>query len=320
MRKLHYLEKRLQDAARVVLKNCLGVKKGEKAVVVTDESCRIIGLSFWYALKEITDPLFIEMVPRSIHGEEPPTIIKDILKASDVFLLPTSCSLTHTQARIQASQSGARGATMPGITVDIMMRTLNADYQRIAKLTRRLTNLLSHAGKAIIRTDENCELQLELSGRKGFADTGIIKKPGQFSNLPAGEAYIAPIESKSNGTILIDGSFAPVGYLSRPVRLEIRKGKIVKLIGNPRLKKIFASYGPKEHILAEFGLGTNYKAQVTGNVLEDEKVLGSIHIAFGNNLGFGGKNRAKIHLDGVVRKPSVWLDKRLIIKKGKILF
>ncbi len=319
MKKPHLLEKRLQNAARIMLHDCLGVKKSEKAVVITDESCRLVGLSIWYALREITDPLFIEMAPRAIHGQEPPPLIKEILKASDVFLIPTSYSLTHTQARIQGNRAGARGATLPGITRDIMIRTLNADYQRIAKLTRRLTTLLSNAQKAIIRTDENCELQVPLSNRKAFADTGIIKKRGEFSNLPAGEAYIAPLENRSNGSILIDGSFAPVGSLNRPVRLEIKNGKIVKLIGNPHLKKLFARYGPKERTLAEFGIGTNYKAQITGNVLEDEKVLGSIHIAFGNNLGFGGKNRAKIHLDGVVKKPSVWLDERVIIKKGKVL-
>jgi len=85
------------------------------------------------------------------------------------------------------------------------------------------------------------------------------------------------------------------------------------------MEKLFARYGNKERTLCEFGIGTNYKAKITGNVLEDEKVMGSIHVAFGNNLGFGGRNNAKIHLDGIVKRPSVWFDKKLIIKSGKFV-
>ncbi|GAI14876.1 unnamed protein product, partial [marine sediment metagenome] len=143
--------------------------------------------------------------------------------------------------------------------------------------------------------------------------------PGNFSNLPAGEAYIAPVENKSNGNIVVDGSFAPIGFLKNKVTLEIKNGQIVSLKGNQRLNAVFKKYGKKERTLCEFGIGTNPKAKITGNVLEDEKVLGSIHIAFGHNLGFGGKNKAKIHLDGVIKKPSVWIDEQQIIKKGKFL-
>ncbi len=313
------INKALNRASNIVIKDCLGVKPGEKVVIVTDEICRTVGYTLWQALRKITDPIIIETVPRKIHGTEPPSLVADVLKNCDVFIIPTSRSLTHTRARREANKSGARGATMPGITTEVMARALNANYQAIAMLTKKIANILSRAQKAIIKTEQGTTLELHLKGRQGYLDTGIIKKAGAFSNLPAGEAYIAPLETKSNGVIVVDGSFAPIGFLDKPVVLEIENGEIIRLKGNKFLNSIFHKYSKKERILCEFGIGTNQKAKITGNVLEDEKVLGSIHIAFGNNLGFGGKNGAAIHLDGVIKKPCVWLDDKLIIAEGKFV-
>ena len=313
------LTTKLIKAANITINDCLGVKKGERVVVVTDEPCRTVGYVLWDRLRQTTDPILIEIAPRQIHGQEPPKMVADILKTSDVFIIPTSRSLTHTHARIEACRRGARGTTMPGITLQMFERTMNVDYKQIARLTTKIATLLSKVKQAIITTQHGTRLEIYLTGRKGHIDTGSIKKPGQFSNLPAGEAYIAPLEGRSNGSVVIDGSFAPIGFLKEKVFLEIKGGKIAKVRGNRKLKSIFDKYGRKERTLCEFGVGTNYKAKITGEVLEDEKVLGSIHIAFGNNLGFGGKNKAKIHLDGVIKAPSVWLDGKLIIKKGKFL-
>lgn len=310
---------KLKRAAQTVVKNLLSIKKKEKTVIITDRVCREVADVLMNAAQEITDPILVEIVPRHMHGEEPPPLVADILKQCDVFIIPTSRSLSHTQARINACKRGARGATMPGITATMMKRTLNADYRRIKKLTLRLARLLSGARNAVIQT-ESGTLKLDLTGRKGYADTGIIKQPGDFSNLPAGEAYIAPLELKSAGTITIDGSFASVGLLKQSITIQVDKGCILNLRGNRRLSTLFAQYSRKERTLCELGIGTNLEAKVTGNVLEDEKALGTVHVAFGNNLGFGGKNNGKIHLDGVVRRPDLWIDGTQIIKKGRFTF
>lgn len=309
----------LQRAATIVVDKCLAVKAGEKAVVVTDEPCRTVGLAIWHALGQRTDAVLIEMKPRKIHGEEPPRIVAEALKGCDVFVVPTSRSLTHTKARIEANQSGARGATMPGITAGMMLRALNADYSRIERLTRKVARLVSAAARARVESDRGTRLEMDLRGRSCMSDTGIVRRRGGFSNLPAGEAYIAPVEHGTSGIVVVDGSFAPVGAVRRPVTVEVRDGVITRIKGSPGIKAIFGRYGARERTLCEFGIGTNYKALITGDVLEDEKALGSIHVAFGNNLAFGGKNKARIHLDAVIRKPSVWLDGTLIIREGKFL-
>ncbi|MEO0096138.1 MAG: aminopeptidase [candidate division WOR-3 bacterium] len=310
--------KRLKSSAKIVLDQCLGIKKGERVVIVTDKPCKKIGEVLWDQLIDKKNAYLIEIAPTGGHGKEPPPLIGEILRKCDVFIIPTSFSLTHTQARIQATKSGVRGATMPGITAELMMRTLNANYHKIARLTKKMEALLTRTKEVLIKTGNN-ELYLDISSRKGHPDTGIIRTPGSFSNLPAGESYCAPIEDKSEGKVIIDGSFAPIGLLKKPVILTLKSGKITKLEGNKELEKIFEEAGEKGRVLCELGIGTNYKAVITGNVLEDEKVMGTIHLAFGNNLGFGGRNDAKIHLDGVIKKPLVWFDKTLVIKQGKIV-
>jgi aminopeptidase len=313
------LERRLLRVADIVIRDCLAVKKGERAVVVTDEPCQAVGVALWSALRKQTDPILIEIAPRQIHGEEPPAQVAEIIKYCDVFIMPTSRSLTHTKARIDANKQGARGATMPGISIDVMLRTLDANYGKIARLTNRVCSLLNKAGHAQVLSDAGTKLELDIRKRSGHPDTGIIRHAGEFSNLPAGEAYIAPVENKSQGVVVVDGSFAPLGAVVDPVIVKVNKGIITGLSKNRKMLAVFNRYGRKERTLCEFGIGTNYKARITGNVLEDEKVLGTIHVAFGNNLAFGGKNNARIHLDAVIRKPSVWLDGQMIMRKGKFL-
>ncbi|MEO0127000.1 MAG: aminopeptidase [candidate division WOR-3 bacterium] len=310
--------KKLISSADIVIHQCLSIKNGERVVIVTDKPCKKIGEVLWEQLPDKKDSYLVEIAPTGGHGKEPPPLIGEILKKCDVFIIPTSFSLTHTQARIKATKSGVRGATMPGITTDLMIRTLNADYNKIARLTKKVEALLTRTKEVLVKTGNN-ELYLDITSRRGHPDTGIIRTPGSFSNLPAGESYCAPLEDKSEGKVVIDGSFAPLGLLKKPVILTLKSGKIVKLEGNKTLEKIFDQAGEKGRVLCELGIGTNYKAIITGNVLEDEKVMGTIHLAFGNNLGFGGKNDAKIHLDGVIRKPWVWFDKKLVIKQGKIV-
>ncbi|MEO0184567.1 MAG: aminopeptidase, partial [candidate division WOR-3 bacterium] len=230
--------KRLSSPAKIVVNQCFNIKKGEHVVIVTDEPCRVVGEALWNALPDKQNSYLVEIAPTGGHGKEPPALVAEILKKSDVFIIPTSYSLTHTQARINATRSGARGATMPGITPEVMIRTLNADYNRIAKLTRKFESLLNETKEVLIKTNKK-ELYLNINNRQGHPDTGIIKQPKKFSNLPAGEAYCAPIESRSEGKIVIDGSFAPIGLLRKPVILTIKSGKIVRIEGNKNLERVF---------------------------------------------------------------------------------
>ncbi|MEO0225315.1 MAG: aminopeptidase [candidate division WOR-3 bacterium] len=314
------MKKRLFSAAENVLRNCLKIRTGERVLIITDILRYNIGQIFFQVASKFGEPILVEMLPGKMHGEEPPSIISRMLKEWDVFIIPTTMSLTHTRARRDACRLGKRGATLPGITEDMMARTLNADYKKIAKLSLKLAHLLTAARQAHLITKKGTNLRLKLGNRSGHPDTGIIHNRGDFSNLPAGEAYIAPVEGSAQGSLVIDGSMAPMGRLKNDLIFIIKDGKI-KSITNDRgyFVRIFNKYGPESTNLAELGIGTNDFARITGEVLEDEKVMGTVHIAFGSNFAFGGKVSVPIHLDGVINQPTLFLDDKCIMRDGRFI-
>ncbi len=310
-------------AASVAIKQCMKVKKSETVLVITDEPCRQVGYALWAeAQKAAKEALLVEITPRKTNGEEPPPAIAQLMASADVVFAPTSKSLTHTDARRKACESGARIATLPGITEDSMTRTLSADYQKIAVLTKKLVRLLDKAKTAHIMTPTGTDLTMDISTRKAHEDTGLTHKKGEYTNLPAGEAYLAPLEGKTEGMLVVDGSMAGIGLLQRPLILEVTKGYVTKISGGPQavmLKKITKPLGKPALNIAELGVGTNHKAKVTGLVLEDEKVLGTVHVAIGDNASMGGKVHVQSHLDGVLLSPTLVIDGKVILDRGRLL-
>jgi leucyl aminopeptidase (aminopeptidase T) len=313
----------LKKAALVAVRDCLAVKSGEQVLVITDEPKRTIGYALWEAAKELGAEAFLtEMLPRSSHGEEPPAPIAQLMGLVNVVLCPTTRSLTHTNARREASKKGVRIATLPGITEDMMIRTLSADYQRVAELSRKLAEILDAAQVIRVVSEKGTDITLPKSGRKAMADTGLYHNPGEMGNLPAGEAFLAPLEGQSNGVIVVDGAMAGVGIVKKPIRIVVENGYATEITGGPEadaLKALMEPHGRDAFNVAEFGMGTNYKAKLTGQILEDEKVLGTVHIAFGDNVSMGGTVSVASHLDGLIKKPTVYVDDRMIMEKGKLL-
>lgn len=314
----------LKDAATVAVKDCMAIKPGEKALVITDEPLRKIGYVLWEAAREIgAEAVIVEIIPRKTHGEEPPEPIRELMKLVDAILIPTSKSLSHTDSRREASRNGVRIATLPGITEDTMVRTLRADYYGIAKRSKKIAEILTQGSKVRITTTKGMDVTLDISGREGYADTGLNHNPGDFSNLPAGEGYIAPLEGKSEGIIVIDGSMAGIGKLNGEIiRAVIKDGFAMEISGGEAAKKLLSLIEPFGRLafnVAELGIGTNDKARVTGNVLEDEKIMGTIHIALGDNKSMGGGVRVASHLDGVIIQPTVYVDNKLIMKDGELV-
>lgn len=317
------MQKQLEEAARIAVRECLSVRPGERVLVVTDENKRAIGRTLWRAAKAAqAEALFLEMIPRRSHAEEPPRPVAEAMKRVEVVIAPTTKSLSHTQARKEACQAGARVATLPGITEEIMARGLRADYRKVKARSDRLTPFLTRARTARVTTPAGTDLVFSLAGRKGLSDTGIVHHPGDFSNLPAGEAYIAPVEGTAEGVLVIDGCVAHSGMLRQPVICEMRKGYAVRISGGEAARSLsdqIQPFGRLARNLAEFGIGTNDRTRLSGSMLEDEKVLGTVHFALGDNHTFGGKVAVPSHLDGILLAPTIYLDGKLIMERGKFL-
>ncbi|MEA1997609.1 MAG: aminopeptidase [Gemmatimonadota bacterium] len=314
----------LQEAAANTMRSCMAVRRGESVLVICDEPLRRIGLTLWEAAKNFgAEAMLLEIIPRSSNGEEPPPPVAAMMKEADVLLCPTTCSLTHTDARRAASEAGVRAATMPGITEECMVRCLSADYESIAALSRRAAKVLSAGSIVRVTSPAGTDIEFSIAGRPGLADTGLVHSSGDMSNLPAGEAYLAPVEGTANGVMVFEAAVAGLGKLGEEkIRIEVRDGYAVSITGGSqagKLDRLIEPHGREGYNIAELGIGTNDKAVISGRILEDEKVLGTVHIALGDNKSMGGSIGVSSHLDGLILKPSVRVDGVALMADGRLL-
>ena len=298
----------------------MALKKNESCLIVADKKLKSIGeVLFRNSLKICKkSKLIFTNIPKS-HGSEPPKNISEEMLNYDVILLPTTKSLSHTRAREDASRKGARIASMPGITQGMMQRALNVDFYKIRKTNNFLISKLKNCSKIRVTTKKGTDISFFVSGRKWLCDDGIYAKKGSFGNLPAGEIFIAPLEGKTIGTIIADASVGGIGKADKDIKIKVKGGFICEISGGTtadNFKKLLK--GRLHGNVAELGIGTNYSAKITGNVLEDEKAAGTCHIAFGNNIHFGGKVDVPFHVDFVIKNPIIRGDDVLIVKDGKL--
>ena len=249
--------------------------------------------------------------------------ISEAMKAAAVVVAATSKSLSHTKARRDACQRGTRVASLPGITGEMLARTMAADYEKIADLSKKIAAILTKGKEARLTTPAGTDLTMSLVGRTAEPDTGMLQQQGSFGNLPAGEAYIAPLEGTTNGVLVIDGSMSGIGHLKgKAIHITVEGGYATNFQGSPEaqtLNELLKPLGKEAYNIAELGIGTNDKAIITGKVLEDEKVLGTVHVALGNSISFGGKVDVPIHLDGILLKPTLTVDGIEVLRDGKMM-
>ncbi len=310
----------LVNGARIAINTCLGVKKGESVLIITDTEKEKIGQALFEVANEAgAEAIIVKMLPRTRHGEEPPRAIADMMLKANVIIAPTVYSLTHTQARKKANDAGARIATMPGITEDMMRKGgINADFEEVQKSIKKLGRKLKGSKHVKLTTELGADLELSVEKREWLQDTGICQRRGEFINLPAGEIFIAPREGTANGTLIIDGAFWDL--LEEPVKVTIKDGYATRFVGAKNTVKALSRQGRKGRNVAELGIGMNPKAKIIGNVLEDEKVKGTVHVAFGDNSTFGGKIKAGVHMDGIIKKPTLIIDDDMIMEQGEMKY
>ncbi len=317
------IQKQLSDASVIALRDCMGLKSDETLLVITDEIKREIGAALHEAGKSMAkESMLIEIKSREINGQEPPEAVAEMMKKVDVVICPTAKSLTHTDARRNAVKEGVRVGTMPGITVDAMARCLSADYDKIISLTDFIADKMEGISTIRVVTEKGTDVTMPVKDRMIIRSKGVLRNKGESGNLPSGEVFLAPWEDKTNGRVVIDGSMAGIGMIKEPIIVDIVNGYAESITGGPQadeLAQILDKSGRDARAVAEFGIGTNYKAKLTGLILEDEKVFGTIHIAFGNNITMGGRISVSSHLDGLVTEPDVYFDDELIMKKGKMI-
>jgi aminopeptidase len=246
--------------------------------------------------------------------------------AVDCVIALSNYSTSHTRFRDFLTRiCGSRYASMPLFDISMLEGAMNIDWKALAKRTMGIAKIINKAECFEINTPNGTHLSFSKKGRKALSDTGLLTKPGSFSNLPAGEVFLAPVEGTAHGRLVLE--WAPMRHLDSPVTLTINNGSVADISGKDgyaETLRIKLSERKENGNIAELGIGTNNAAKRPDNILESEKILGTIHIALGDNSSFGGKIQTPFHQDFVFFKPTVTLvhkdgSKKDILKTGKLL-
>ena len=312
----------LERAVSAIVRDCLAVQEGEEVLVVANPATIGLGERLrGEAGRAGADAVLALIGERASHGTEPPASVAAAMSAADVVICPTNQSLSHTEARRNATERGVRIATMPTATEELVARVMSADVEGLRRRGAAIAELLTAGAEARITDANGSDLRLGLGEREGILDAGDLSAPGAFGNLPCGEGFIAPIEGTSEGKLVIDGTIAAIGRVAEPVELAIEAGHLVGASGadGERLMELLTVHGEDGTNVAELGIGTNERAILTGNLLEDEKILGSCHVAFGASAAIGGTVQVPVHLDCVVLKPDVSVDGEPLVRAGELL-
>jgi leucyl aminopeptidase (aminopeptidase T) len=309
----------LRRAVETVVGPCLGVGRGENVVIVADRTTETLGEALRDAAARLgAEPVLAVMEPRDVDGQEPPAAVAAALAAAQVFVAPTRRSLSHTRARKAASDAGARGATLPGVTEDMLARLMACDFPAMAARSRAVADLLTAADEAHVTCPRGTDFRADLRGRSGISDDGDLTAPGAFGNLPCGEGFISPLAGE--GTVFA-ATLATLGLPGAPVRLTVRDGRLAEAEGEwgERWTALMDAAGERGRNLAELGVGTNEKATLTGNILEDEKMLGTVHVAFGASAGIGGTVAVPVHLDCLIEEATLDVGGTRVLDGGRFV-
>lgn len=322
----------MTQSARRALEAVMSVRAGERFLVVTDQEREAVGRAFLEggrALGAATSFFVLPSAGRPL-GAVPGDLLA-LLPGHDVAVNAFRAFAEETPFRIQLIKSEmevvSRLGHCPGITEDMMTEgPMNVDYASMQADARRLMQALAGARTAHLTGPAGTDLRLGIE-RRDF-QTDVVINRGAWGNLPAGEVWCGPEETKAHGVLVCDGSIGDLGQVPSPVRLTVADGRIREITCMDRAFEArvreLTSLDDEASVVGELGIGLNPGARVTGELLEDEKAFRTAHVAFGNNESMpGGMNRSRTHRDFLVRLPTLrvlFLDgsERVLIEEGRI--
>lgn len=245
--------------------------------------------------------------------------------AAQVVVALSNNSTSHTRFRHLVNAVGGRFASLPHFDPEMFFSSMRVDWHQLAERTRRVADAVNGATALRVETPNGTRMSFSKEGRVAKGDDGLLSAAGSFGNLPAGEVYLAPLEGTSEGVMVLE--WGPTRRLDSPVELVVRAGTVVDVRGDDPLRAVlerkFAESDLNRNI-AELGIGTNDRATRPDNVLEAEKILGTIHIALGDNSGFGGTVQTPFHEDYVFYRPTLILvsetgAETVLLRNGSLL-
>jgi leucyl aminopeptidase (aminopeptidase T) len=320
--------------ASVLVADCLRVQPGEEVLIFVDDYELKISSDLSYFIKKSGARPSIFYLPNTIRPIETITEIQSlalisadaviyILEANDnEFDLSKEISFRHFLYSLPIQYKG-RVCMMPAFS-DEMKKAVVIDYDDLNRACIDLSQIITDE-TIKVESDLGTDVEFSLEGREIKIDNGDISKVGSFGNIPAGEIFTAPVEDSINGTIVVDGSIGGLGEVDNPISIELESGQIKDIYSYveddifDKFRKMCEYDLPATKTVGEFGIGLNPGASIIGTMLMDEKVLGTVHFAFGDSYDLG-KSKSKFHTDVLIKNPSIFLKERCIMKNGKFVF
>jgi|WetSurMetagenome_2_1015567.scaffolds.fasta_scaffold241741_1 2,5-dihydroxypyridine 5,6-dioxygenase len=310
-----------------IVKVCANVKAGERVLVVTDtQTLRVGELVAMASLQVSENTVLAVMTPRSGHGAEPPLHMAAAMGEADVIFMPLKFSMSHALATAEARKRGARVLSMGDYNERMLEEGgIHADFIKIAKIVERVAERLTHGRIADVSAIGGTKLRMDITGRKGFSETGLCHRRGEFGGPPNIEANVGPLEGSTEGILVVDGSIPQpgLGVITDPIRIKIIGGRITEIEGGKQakvLRQVLSQFDdPWIYNIAELGIGLNPQSTITGSMMEDEGAYGTCHIGIGSNIDFEGKVKAKSHIDMIIRESTILIDGNPIQEHGELI-
>ena len=317
----------MAKGARIIAEQCASIKAGETVLVVTDYLKVGIAEMIAAAVRELdAEVIMIVISPTPIDGAEPPRAVAEAMKAVDCVIMPVTKSLAHTDAtRAAIQEAGARVISMTAFVEEqLMSGGLFADFRKEKPVCDRIAQLLSEAKTVHVTTQAGMDLRFSVEGRPGNSHCCIVDSAG-FTAVPNIEANISPVEGTTQGVIVGDGSipYYDIGVIEEPITFKVKEGFVYEIAGGQQarfIRRLLAAQDDKfVYNIAQFAVGLNPMCTaLSGVMLNDEGVLGTIHIGIGTSSNLGGSTKAATHFDVIIRYPTVAFDEKIIIKNGEL--
>lgn len=319
----------MREIAGNALTHVLDAKAGEHLLIVTDEQRIEIGNAFYEAGEGLgmEGRLFVLEDGERPLAELPHDLRRALDGANimvDVFVAYPEETPFRVELLSTAKDANVRTGHGPGITDTMMLEgAMRVDFRKLAEIGDLMVDRLDGAVRAHLTSPAGSDIWFTTRGRKFETDVRI--GPAAFGNLPNGEVRVAPLETEAQGTLVCDSTIGDLGTAPSPVAIEVVAGRITSIRGEDgalveRIEEL-TSLDDEASSVGELAFGINPLARVTGNMLEDEKALGTVHVAFGNNLEMGGRNGSRTHRDFHVLRPTLTVEfedgqTREVIREG----
>lgn len=311
---------KLEKIGKTILTKCLHFQKNECCLIISDKGRRQFAQALFSAIDKFGGyPIFAEVISPKRYGFEPPKALIEAMRHSDAVIIVTEFPLNHQQARTAGNNS--RLLTIATTDPETIERLINSNFNKIQERTQKLADIFTIGKRLTLTAASGTNLTASIAVVKGKVNTGIASQKGQFSSLPGGEAYLAPVSGSAQGKIVIDTSLDFVGKLKSPITLTVKDGAIAKISGNDEaaiLRKLIKPFGQNARKLVGIGVGTNEKAKPGLSVGEDKKAIGTVHVTIGNNTFYDKSRRMPARIDGVLQNATLSIDGMTILENGEI--